>query len=249
MLMRRLKDLLFPPRCALCDAVIAPRERPLCPACGRACPDVSILGEVCRTCGREKLCCTCKEDSFLSDGIAAPFYYEGVARRGVSFYKRVQDVDRTAFFVKEMANSICRSLGDRIVDVITAVPMRPAEKRERGFDQVEPLAKGIAKEFHIPYVPLLRKCLDTPSQKLLTMEQRRSNLLGAFDVTNGESVGNKRILLLDDVVTTGSTTNECAKMLKIYGADRVYVAAIALTRPQIEQDGKVGQDDNEGFWD
>ena len=127
MLMRRLKDLLFPPRCALCDAVIAPRERPLCPACGRACPDVSILGEVCRTCGREKLCCTCKEDSFLSDGIAAPFYYEGVARRGVSLYKRVQDVDRTAFFVKEMANSICRSLGDRIVDVITAVPMRPAE--------------------------------------------------------------------------------------------------------------------------
>ena len=188
MLMRRLKDLLFPPRCALCDAVIAPRERPLCPACGRACPDVSILGEVCRTCGREKLCCTCKEDSFLSDGIAAPFYYEGVARRGVSLYKRVQDVDRTAFFVKEMANSICRSLGDRIVDVITAVPMRPAER-------------------------------------------------------------NKRILLLDDVVTTGSTTNECAKMLKIYGADRVYVAAIALTRPQIEQDGKVGQDDNEGFWD
>lgn len=56
-------------------------------------------------------------------------------------------------------------------------------------------------------------------------------------------------MLLDDVVTTGSTTNECAKMLKIYGADRVYVAAIALTRPQIEQDGKVGQDDNEGFWD
>ena len=81
------------------------------------------------------------------------------------------------------------------------------------------------------------------------MEQRRSNLLGAFDVTNGELVRNKRILLLDDVVTTGSTTNECAKMLKIYGADRVYVAAIALTRPQIEQDGKVGQDDNEGFWD
>ena len=96
---------------------------------------------------------------------------------------------------------------------------------------------------------LLRKCLDTPSQKLLTMEQRRSNLLGAFDVTNKELTEGKRILLLDDVVTTGATTNECAKMLKIYGAQRVYVAAIALTRPHEEQDGKVGQDDNEGFWD
>lgn len=248
-MLHTLKDLLFPPRCALCDAVITPHEKPLCPACGKACPEVSILGEVCRVCGREKVHCTCKQDSFLSDGIAAPFYYEGVAQHGVSLYKHIQDVDRTAFFVGEMANSICRALGDRIVDVVTAVPLRPAAKRERGFDQVEPLAKGIAKEFHIPYVRLLRKCLDTPSQKLLTMEQRRSNLLGAFDVTNKELTEGKRILLLDDVVTTGATTNECAKMLKIYGAQRVYVAAIALTRPHEEQDGKVGQDDNEGFWD
>ena len=93
-MLHTLKDLLFPPRCALCDAVITPHEKPLCPACGKACPEVSILGEVCRVCGREKVHCTCKQDSFLSDGIAAPFYYEGVTQHGVSLYKHIQDVDQ-----------------------------------------------------------------------------------------------------------------------------------------------------------
>ncbi len=225
-----LKDLCFPPRCVFCDEVIAPKERPVCPRCiQQGLP--RIIEMTCPHCGREKReFCTCKWDNFLTDGIAAPFYFDGPVETGVYRMKSVEDVDRTRYFVQEMLETAFSAFGDREINYVTAVPMRPEALSARGFNQAEWLARELSRSLHVPYAQLLQKCLDTPSQKGLTAEQRRVNLLGAFDIKTRIPLAGSRILLVDDVVTTGSTTNECAKMLKLAGADAVYVLALALTR-------------------
>lgn len=231
-----LKELFFPPRCVFCDGVISAKEKPACPACiEHELP--RIIENICPHCGREKeRFCTCRQGGFLTDGMAAPFYYEGAVKQGIYCMKRVEDVDRTGYFVREMMEAAYRSFGDNEIDYVTGIPVSRRALSERGFNQSETLAKGLAKALHVPYEPMLRKCLDTPSQKeALTAEQRRVNLLGAFEVTTRLPLQGSRILMVDDVVTTGSTGNECAKMLKLSGAKSVYMLAAALTRMEKEE--------------
>ena len=221
-------DLFFPPRCPLCNEVIALNEKPLCNHC-RTSAQPRIEGKRCKRCGREKEQCACKLTTLLSDGIAAPFYYKEKVQEAVLRYKRMQDVGRNAYFVSELTKTAYLAYADKEMDVVTAVPMHPRSEAKRGFDQVKPMAKAVAKELHIPFVPLLKKSLYTKPQKALSSTARAANLLGAFDVLNMAAVKDKRVLLIDDVVTTAATTNECAKMLKIYGAKEVYVLAVAVS--------------------
>ncbi len=233
---RMFKDLFFPPRCVFCDRVISRREFPVCPACIE--PKLPrIIETACPHCGREKrLFCTCKRDSFLTDGIAAPFYFEGAVQNGIYRLKKVQDTDRTRYFAEEMQEAAFREFGDRPIDYVTAVPMSRRAYRDRGFNQAERLARVLSKDLHVPFAELLEKPIETGSQKGLKAEARRVNLLGVFDVNSRIPLCGKQILLVDDVVTTGATTNECAKMLKLAGADKVYVLALALTRPKKEKE-------------
>ena len=164
--------------------------------------------------------------------MAAPFYYTETVKDAIALFKKYDDADRTDYFAEETLEAAYLAFGDKVIDYVTSVPLFSADKAQRSFDQVEPLAKRLAKKLHVPYVRLLRKVLKTPPQKTLTYEQRCCNLLGAFDVAAKVPLQNKSVLLIDDVVTTGSTTSECAKMLKIYGADKVYVLAVALTKAE-----------------
>ena len=233
---RKLRDLFFPPRCVICDRVISRREHPVCPACIEP-PPPHIIETACPRCGREKrLYCTCKRDTFLSDRIAAPFYFEGAVQNGIHRFKKVEDVDRTRYFADEMCETAFREFGDLRIDYVTAVPVSRHTYRDRGFNQSERLARLLSKDFHVPYVDLLVKRMETGSQKGLKADERRVNLLGVFDVDTRLPLTGKQILLIDDVVTTGSTTNECAKMLKLAGAEKVYVLALALTRPKNDKE-------------
>lgn len=228
-------DLFFPPRCALCDEVIARCDRPLCKQCKTS--ELPYIEEKrCKRCGRGKEQCACKITTLLSDGIAVPFYYKDKVKEAILRYKKVEDTDRAAYFVSELTKTAYVAYADTVVDVVTAVPMHPRSEAKRGFDQVKPVAKAVAKALHLPYVPLLKKSMYTKPQKSQYGSARAANLLGAFDVLDGAKVKDKRILLIDDVVTTAATTNECAKMLKIYGAKAVYVLAIAASENKKEQD-------------
>jgi len=231
-------DLIFPPRCALCDEVIAACDRPLCHRC-RTITLPKVEGKRCKKCGREKTQCACKLTTLLSDGIAAPFYYKDEVTESILRYKRVEDRDRTAYFIEQLTKTAYLSYADMVIDVITAVPLHPQDEAKRGFDQVKPLARAVAKELHVPFVPLLKKSIRTKSQKSLSGAARAANLLGAFDVINSENLKGKRVLLIDDVVTTGATTNECAKMLKIYGAKAVYVLTIAVSANEKKQENEI----------
>lgn len=223
-----VKDFFFPPRCVFCDEVISVHEHPICAACLKT-EILRIHEPICARCGREKADCVCKKGTLLTDGIAAPYYYVGTVKEGIKHFKKAEDIDRIEYFVKQLVETAYLIFADKKVDMITTVPLHPNAFAERGFDQLYPVSKRLSKELHVPYVQILRKIFETEPQKDLPADRRAGNLLGAFDVCTKLSLKGKNILLIDDVVTTGSTTNECAKMLKIYGAENVYVLALAVS--------------------
>jgi ComF family protein len=133
-------------------------------------------------------------------------------------------------FADEMVEMVRREYGGIAFDCVTAVPMHKRECRERGFNQAQRLAQAVALRLRLPYETLLTKITVTAPQKTLTAVERSGNLLGVFDVCG--DVSGKTILLVDDVITTGATLNECAKMLKLFGAHEVYaVTAAAAVLP------------------
>ena len=114
-------------------------------------------------------------------------------------------------------------------DVLTWVPVSRLRRMKRGFDQVELLAKEVALQLGVQALPCLKKIRHTPPQSTLpTAAQRRANVLGAYVATNPECIREKRVLLLDDIITTGATVSECAQTLLLAGAKEVRCAAIAV---------------------
>ena len=111
--------------------------------------------------------------------------------------------------------------------------MNARRLRRRGYDQVELIARATSRELDIPCEKSLEKIRDNkPNSSLDSAEARRANVLGAYRCLEPEKLSGKRILLLDDIITTGATASECARMLLSKGAKSVYVAAVAAGRNQ-----------------
>lgn len=212
-----LLTVLFPKRCFLCGQVVLPRQR-LCATCVEKAP--YILPPVCERCGRGVDECGCKGHRLHFERCVSVFYHRDPARIGLQRMKQYEDAVVVEEFATEMAEVVRREYGGISFDCITSVPLHPKDHRRRGFDQAAGLAKALARRLEIPYRPLLKKVTYTEPQKEMTAIRRRGNLLGVFDAV--DAVPGQRILLVDDVVTTGSTLDECAKVLKLNGAEEVY---------------------------
>ena len=116
-------------------------------------------------------------------------------------------------------------------DLLTWIPVSPLRRLRRGYDQVALIASAAGQELGVPPVPTLKKCRHNRSQSSLKgVSQRRANVLGVYRCIAPELVKGKRILLLDDILTTGATASEVGKTLKIMGAKEVYCAAVAASR-------------------
>jgi len=155
----------------------------------------------------------------------SPFYHKGAAQNGIYTLKREGYVVTVAGFVGEMAEVVRREYGGIPFDLVTAVPLHKRELAERGFNQAEKLGRALAERLGLPYATVLTKITVTAPQKELKAVERSGNLLGVFDVCG--AVSGKTVLLVDDVITTGATLDECAKMLKIFGAAEVYAVTAA----------------------
>ena len=138
---------------------------------------------------------------------------------------------RCRFYAKPYAELIRKCLlmhSDIKFDYITWVPLSRKRYRERGYDQAQCLAEALARSLKIPIWGMLKKTRNTKAQSTLQdKSQRRANIAGAYTLAGGIDVKGLSILLIDDVVTTGSTLSECAKVLLINGAERVYCATVA----------------------
>lgn len=230
---RWLSSLLFPNRCYLCGAVICWQDR-LCTACVHKAP--YILPPVCTDCGMSKKDCHCHHAKHLYERCVSPLYYTDDYKLPIYNLKNHgyrQTVDALA---EEMAEVLRREYGGIAFDAIVPVPMFHKSHNAREFNQTELLAQELSSYVGVPTSPALVKLYPTKPQKDLKYCHRKGNLLGAFDVTDENLVRDAVVLLVDDVVTSGSTLDECAKMLKLYGAREVYAVTAAVSLLHRSQD-------------
>jgi ComF family protein len=170
-----------------------------------------------------------KHTQFL-DSFVAVWYYEGNVRKSILRYK--------FYHARQYAPAYGRFLAKKIAEVypegfdcLSWVPVSPLRKLTRGYDQSALLAKAVGTELGMVPVPLLKKIRHNRPQSGIAKEaKRRANVLGAYRITDPKKVVGKRILLLDDVLTTGSTAGECARMLKTAGAKEVHCAVLAARK-------------------
>ena len=206
----RLTELLFPRKCILCRSFLGKEETDLCRRCRVDSPEYPF--------GKKKV-------PRIGE-LTAVWMYEGDVRRSMHRYKFGTARHYAAAYGRLMAMRIQQDLPD--FDVITWVPVSAKRLRRRGFDQVELLAKAVSAELNVPAEKLLNKFRDNQANSgLKTPAERRANVLGVYKAVGQEHLRGKRVLLLDDVVTTGATASECARVLLTAGAEEVYFAAVA----------------------
>ena len=146
--------------------------------------------------------------------------------------------DIAEVFGQEMAKFAKEVYAGVTIDFVTFVPMTRREQAARGYNQSELLAAHTAREMLLPMIPALTKLYETRRQRTLDRRRRSGNVFGVFDVIDPAQVRDKRILLCDDLRTTGATLTECAKMLRIRGAREVLclTAAVGYPQPDIERE-------------
>ncbi len=204
-------QIFFPKRCPFCGQVIPPRSR----CCEDCAPDLPFLPETGR-----KLAEPPRELTAY-----APFSYEGRAEQAI-WRLKFYGVPAAA---RHLAPYLAEALPDSAAfDLIVPIPMTRRREKQRGYNQAALLARFLAEELHIPARPLLKKCRETAQQHTLNARERRTNLSGAYRLPDPAAVRGKRILLCDDVVTTGSTLREAAGVLYGAGAESVCAAAVAF---------------------
>ena len=207
-------NLLFPPKCILCGNLLERQEQDLCRNCRVDGPEYPIR--------KERL-------QFL-DSFTAVWYYEGSVRRSLLRYK--------FYGARSYAHGYGRLLAMKLLqahpegfDCLTWVPVSPLRKLRRGYDQVELLAKAVGRELGMQPVPLLKKVRhNRPQSGISDGAKRRANVLGVYREMDRTAISGKRILLLDDILTTGATAGECARVLLTAGAKEIHCAVIAAAR-------------------
>lgn len=217
--------------CAVCDLEKF-NKGVICEECEKKLPYNNEY--ICAHCGRKTLastqvCSTCSEVLTAIDRGRSVFTYEGDIPRLIMGYKYYNNQYLTDFFAEKLSFLYFQNYFN--ADIITCVPMTKKAKNDRGYNQSELLARALSERVNVPFVECVVKVKDTKRQAKLKRRERLKNLEGAFKVTKKSLVNDKKIVIVDDVSTTGSTAQAIAVRLKNAGAIRVYLLSVASTPP------------------
>lgn len=232
-----LINLVYPLTCGACDCYVSAFENKfLCPACQTRIKH--NLPPFCPTCAKPlpaednnaiialSPCRDCRQDKFYYDRVWSACIYEGVIRQCLKEIK----YRANPRLLRQLAEIMINFAGTRIplrdFQVITSVPIHPRKQFSRGFNQSQILGKQLASFYRIPWQPLLVRVRSTLPQNQLSRRQREQNVKDVFAVKN-KNIRGKKILLIDDIFTTGATVNECSRVLKQAGAAQVCVFALS----------------------
>ena len=208
-------ELLFPPKCIICQKILTGRET-ICPECARSLP-VATGTQI-------------KHKLEFTEGCYAPFFYEEPLRSAFLRYKFSGREHYAAIFGKWMADCLTGQEQTEF-DFVTFAPLSRLRRWRRGYDQAELLAKEIASHLNLPLVPTLTKAYRRPLSQLEGERSLRSaRIMGAYSLRKGADVREKRILLVDDITTSGATLSECAQVLKCAGASKITCVTLAQKR-------------------
>lgn len=162
--------------------------------------------------------------------VVSPFLYDTNVKQAILAFKFNNREDYATPFANAIFNTVIKYYPDTTFDVVTSTPLHKSRLKERGYNQAELLAKVLAKKLGIKYKRLIVKVKNSLIQHELDYEKRKTNVIGVYKANNETHIKNKRILLCDDIITSGNTMNECAKVLKYAGARDIVCAAIAVAR-------------------
>lgn len=230
---RAFLSLFYPSLCVTCSADIAIGEY-LCADCNATAP--RIKPPFCERCSEpfpgaiteSFSCANCAHRTLHFDAAVAAYRSRGVVRKLVHDFK----YGRQFHLRHTLGSWLSETLTDprlrgRRFDVVVPVPLHPARKRERGFNQAQVLAELVSAKISVPLRGVLERIRYTTTQTAFDRAERMENLHNAFRLRKNANVRDSRVLLIDDVLTTGSTLSECARVLKKAGAVSVHAATAA----------------------
>lgn len=210
-------DILFPPRCMFCGKLLSEEETSCCKKCRTELPYYTVA--------ERKL-------SFI-EAVASTFCYQDNVRESIHRFK----FGGRAFYAQSYGIWMAEAVREKIkepFDVISWVPCSGWRKWQRGYDQAQELALILSKELGVPCVQLLKKVRNNRRQSGLKGEAaRRANVMGVYRTVCSPADGMERVLLVDDVLTTGATMEECAKTLLLSGYYGICCAVVAAKREKV----------------
>jgi ComF family protein len=238
-----LLNAIFPDDCRLCQQPLRNFSRiPVCDSC-LARPDALVAEYFCITCKMPFLspfpldesgrCALCRMGLRGFDAVYSYGSYEGSLRELIHVFKYSKVRPLARHFGEWLAVALPR---EQSFDVVVPMPLHWYKRWQRGFNQSELLAQEISRRWNVPVRNLVRRKRATASQAGLTSAKRRANVQGAFSVPRGRRLDGLRVLLVDDVITTGATASACAQTLKRAGAKHVTVLALARADRRVAMD-------------
>jgi len=230
---RGVASLLYPPSCTICSASVNSGEY----LCGECEAEVSrIVPPFCAKCSEPFdgaittifACANCAHRVLHFDAAVSAYRSRGIVRHVILNFKYGRQIHLRHLVARWLHSALDdERLRGRRFDVVVPVPLHATRLRERGFNQANLLAELLSAQTSIPSKPLLDRIRYTTTQTALDRSERMENLHNAFRLRKNADVRGLRVLLIDDVLTTGSTLSECARVLKRAGALSVHAATAA----------------------
>ena len=231
-IINKIKYLFYPPVCPLCEEVLSGGKTRICDNCR---PKIQYLTEpTCLKCGKEiddsetEYCRDCKEKpkSYVR-GFPAMIYKEPLKRSIVNF-KYHNKSSYADCFAREIIKTHGKDILNAAPEALIPVPIHKAKLEKRGYNQAKVLADSLSVYLNIPVDDeILKRTINTTPQKLLNDTERQKNLEKAF-ISDKKQVQYKKVMLVDDIYTTGSTIESCTKALKKAGVREVFYTGICI---------------------
>jgi ComF family protein len=218
-------DFLYPPSCLVCHQTLDDQKQKVCISCWNSIQPLSLQHPLYLETQQKLL-----HEHHIDDLVSCFVFEKEGAFQHIAHALKYQEY-------KSLGTELGKRLGAVIqtwnidVDVIIPVPLHKQKYRERGYNQAEYIARGISSVIHRPILNMvLQRKRYTQTQTRLSFEERRRNMQDAFEACDKIIINGKTILLVDDVITTGATTNACAKELIASGAKKIIAASAALAQ-------------------
>jgi len=232
--MKLFLDLLYPRRCLGCGASSPETFRYVCWDCWS--DAARVEAPFCNLCGdpvagavdHDFICYSCSVETPAFDGARSAARYDGVVGEALRQLKYEKALWLAPDMAELLHNCLEAEYPGRIFDLIVPVPLHHVRRRERGYNQSAVLAYELGRRMGCPLPSgVLKRVRPTATQTNLTAKERLSNVVGAFKHKRAKGLAGRRVLLVDDVMTTGATVNACAKTLKASGVASVHVITAA----------------------
>jgi len=210
------------PVCEECLASFEPLPKQICDACGVPLPTFGGAD------GLVRFCPACQTKVYAFGRARSFAHYDRALVKAILLLKFERIEPLAAWFAARLAEGIGREPDKLGADVVVPVTLHRMRQKERGYNQAELLAKPLAKRLKLPCQPvLLVRTRPRPDKRLLSLEERWTSVRGAFATRPGTKVDNRRVLLVDDVLTTGATLDACSRALREAGAKSVIGLTVA----------------------